>query len=250
MDQTAKVPGANAPNATAQNATRKPEGFLSFLGGLGQVASLVPGPIGMIGGLVSGIAGGIGGQNAKNQAGAAANAATQNEVGLAQNLASGPNLDPLIKAEQAGMTQAVNNSNAANPGKTLLDAFGGAFQNAIAGVTEGRQRGQEAAAGIYGNVGQQATNASAAIGNPWSSLGTSVAGASSGIGSLFGKKPSAPQEGTPGYSSGATVEAPTSPTNPVSAGGGMTQPNFGYNSSGMTPAQNAANAPQSFPGFK
>lgn len=183
MDQTAKVPGANAPNATAQNATRKPEGFLSFLGGLGSVASLVPGPIGMIGGLVSGIAGGIEGQNAKNSANAAANAATQNEVGLAQNLASGPDLAPLIKAEQAGMSQAVDNANTANPGKTLLDAFGQSFTNAIGGVASQRNQGQEDAAGIYQNVGTAATNASTAIGNPWSSLGTSAGGG--GLGGLI-----------------------------------------------------------------
>ncbi len=211
MDQTAQAPtGATAPNATATNATSAPLGsparqsqsFLGFLGGLGSVASLIPGPIGMIGGLVSGIANGVQGTNAKNQANAAAGAATQNQVGIAQDLVNGPNLAPLIKEEQAGMTQAVNNANTANPGKTLLDAFGQAYENAIGGVASGRNQALESASNIYGGVGTSATNASTAIGNPWSSLGTSAAGASSGIGSLFSKGSPSSNPPTPGALSG------------------------------------------------
>ncbi len=190
MDQTAQTPGAPAApqaqgGATGQNATRKPSDFLGFLGGLGSVASMIPGPIGMIGGLVGGLANGIKGQNAKNSANAAANAATQSESAIAQNLVNGPDLAPLIKEEQAGMTSAVGHANTANPGKTLLDAFGGAFQNAIGGVASQRNQALESASNIYGGIGKNATDAASAVGNPWSSLGTSLPGAVGGLGSLF-----------------------------------------------------------------
>ena len=176
MDQA--TPGATSPNATATNATsaqpgtsqRKTQDFLGSIGGI-LSATGIPG-LTQLGGLATGISA----SKAQNAANAAASAATTNEVNIAQQLDSGPNLAPLIQQEQAGMTQAVNNANTANPGKTLLDAFGTAFTNAIGGVASSTAKSQEAAADIYGNVGKSATAASQAIGNPWSALGTSMQG--------------------------------------------------------------------------
>ena len=227
MDQTAQAPtGATAPNATAPNAApgakRKPQDALGVIGGLGSAASVVPGPIGVIGGIVGGIANGIQAQNAKKAAVAAANAATQNESVIAQDLVNGPELAPLIKEEQAGMTSAVQNANTANPGKTLLDAFGGAFQSAIGGVASGRNQALESAAGIYGTEAAAATSAANAIGNPWSGLGTSIPG----LGSLFtGGSDTGPSAN--GMASGDTSQAvqnvgfQTPPAFDAAAGGTM-----------------------------
>jgi hypothetical protein len=175
MDQTAPQPsGAPATGATAQNATRKPSGFLSFLGSVAAVAAPFLGPLAPVAALAGAGLNALGAQQTQNSANAAAQAATGNETALAQQIAQGPPLAPLIKQEQAGLSSAVDHANTANPGKTLLDGMGQAFTNAIAGVTQGSDQALGSAAGIYGNVGQAATSAAQAQGNPWATFGGAV----------------------------------------------------------------------------
>lgn len=196
MEQSVSQPSAASPpsGTTAPNTLRKPQGFLDFLGGIASMAApFIPG----IGGIVAKGAGalfsGLGTQNAQNQAANAAQAGTNAQNSLAGSLASGSALAPLIKQEQAGITSAVDNSNAANPGKLMMDLFGGAISNAIGGVASQRQSGQEAASNIYGQTGQVARTAATAGGNAWQPLANWA--------TSNAPKPQTP--GTPGTATGA-----------------------------------------------
>jgi hypothetical protein len=122
------------------------------------------------------------------------------------------------------MTSAVGHANTANPGKTLLDAFGGAYQNAIGGVASGRNQALEGASGIYGGIAQNATNAASAIGNPWSSL-SSMGGKLPQLGSLFGGGGSSGGSGATGAQIDAGIQTP--PAFDAAAGGTLPPANIG-----------------------
>jgi hypothetical protein len=195
MDQSApqpQGPNVTAGGATAPNATRHTSDFWSsFLPIAAVAANFIPG----VGPIVSAGLGAVSSQISKNAAQHAANAALGNQSALAGQMATGASLSPLITQEKAGITSAVNNSNAANPGKLLMDLFGGAITNAIGGVSSNRLAGQEAAAGIYGGQGTAAQQSAAAAPNPFTSIAGMLPGASglSSSGATAG-----PANGAPG----------------------------------------------------
>src|SRR3981081_1533403 len=179
MHQSLSQPTAASPISpggagTPQNSTRKPQSFLGFLGGLLPVAaSFIPGigPIAskaMTG--IGSLLGGISQQNQQNAAAGAAQASTGAQNAIAGQRAGGPNLGQQTRRPRAGITSAVDNSNAANPGRLMMDLFGGAISNAIAGDASQRNAGLSNAAGIYQGTGATAQQAATAGGNPWQPL--------------------------------------------------------------------------------
>lgn len=195
MDQSAPNPLASQPGATGQNATRQTQGIFSFLSGILPIASVAANLIPGVGPLISAGLGAITGSVNQNKANQAAGAANSAQAGIAQQLASGPQLDPLIKQEQAGISSAVQNSNAANPGKLMADLFGGAFSSAIGGVASNRTQALEDASNIYGGQATAATTAANAQGNPFTALAAAITPntpGSPGTGLLSGGAQTAP----------------------------------------------------------
>jgi hypothetical protein len=222
--------GAPVTGAGSTDSSRATQSFLSSILPIATVAAnFIPG----VGPLVSAGLGVVSGIVAKNAAQQAANAALGNQSQIASELASGPNLDPLIKQEQAGITSAVENSNAANPGKLLMDSLGGAFSNAISGVASGRNSALTSAAGIYGGQGTAAQSQAAAI-NPFSGLSSLIPGNTPGA-------PGAPllsggAETAPGAIQGAGSEAGGGAVQ-AQPSGGVAAPSGGSDFS-LTPADN------------
>ena len=173
MNQSVSQPTAASPSggATAPNTQRKPMGFLDFLGGIASTAaSFIPGVGGLVAGGLGHLISGVSQSNQQNQAASAAQASTGAQNQIAGQLSSGPALGGLIQAEKAGITSAVDNSNAANPGKLMMDLFGGAISNAISGVAQQRNAGLASAADIYKGTGATAQQAATAGGNAWQPL--------------------------------------------------------------------------------
>ncbi len=230
MNQAVSQPTAASPTggATEANSLRKPMGFLDFLGGIASTAaSFIPGVGGIVAGGLGKLISGVSQSNAQNAAANAAQAGTNAQNSLAGSLASGSALAPLIKQEQAGITSAVDNSNAANPGKLMMDLFGGAISNAISGVAQTRQAGQVDAAGIYQNTTNRAQTAATAGGNAWQPLANWGA-------SLKPKTPA-----TPGTTTATGAGSPQS-TSDGQDNGGITVPNSAFASIGgnATPSGN------------
>lgn len=222
MDQTAQPPSTSPANmssdtkgATAPNSIRTTQGagsFFSTLGGISSAIGTVYPPAAIAGAAFSA----IGGMQAQGAASAAAAASTANQNNIAGQLASGPALSPLIKQEQSGITQAVQNSNAANPGKLLMDMFGQSISNAIGGVAQQRNTGLNDAANIYKNTGDSATTAATAQGNPFGGLGTALSGIKGDTTSNF-LTPGQPSAVSTGVATGAGSSgtlAPPTPANP------------------------------------
>jgi hypothetical protein len=236
MDQTAQAPTPNTTGATAPNSVRTTQSAGSFFSSLGGLASaigtVVPGAS-ILGGLFSA----IGGSQAQQAASAASAASTANQNAIAGQLATGPSLAPLIKQEQAGITSAVNNSNAANPGKLLMDLFGQSISNAIGGVASQRNTGLNDAANIYKNTGDAATTAATSQGNPFGGLGTALsgltgAGAGGSTTGTFGLNVPTPSPlGGVATGAGSATSAPMAPPTPANPfagfGGGAGGPSAG-----------------------
>lgn len=267
--QAAATSGSNTGMQNEPN--RQKSGLFSSLAPL---VSMIPGWGALAGAGMSAI-GGMQDQNAAKKAAQAGQmgqgGALSGMSGIAGQLAGPPDYSGIIKAEESGInTMQRNIGGIANPGAVAADMRGGNIERAISGANADRSANLNSAAGIlnqtqsaYSRTGNDAAGAAQAGGNPFQLFANAVSGGGKlgglgGLAGLFGHGGLKPQEGEPGYSSGATVEqgsTNTSQMGPYSGSasnaltGGMNHPNFGYNSSGMSPAQNAGNSPQAFSGF-
>lgn len=232
-----------------EQGMRKPQGFLGFLGNIASIAApFIPGVGGLVAKGVGALAGTVSGMQAQDQADKAFGAATGAQTGIAGELARGPQLDPLINQEKAGISSAVSNSNVANPGRLIADLFGSAITNAIGGVTQGRNQALGEAANIYSGVGSLAADAAKSVGNPFDPLATWAAelqGKTQGTG--VGQTPTA-SGGSVATGAGSQTAAPSQPPPPPavsSFGGSSLQMGLpGYSGVGNSGAAGGIASPQ------
>jgi hypothetical protein len=141
--------------------------------------------------------GGLNNAAQQRQAGAAAETAQTNEqnalsqeAGLAQQIATGPDLQSLINAEGSDIaTLKANIGGVANPGALYSDLSGQNIENALQSSIATRTGNLSTAAGIlggtvspYNTIGQQAEKAAGDGGNPFQPFLTAIGGLSPYLG--------------------------------------------------------------------